>query len=148
MIVHGVSARCYAHSPTGALMAAVQIYSRLLLSMGSEWKTVMHQVASGPGKAELVAETEAEARTNPKALDAPPTPGSFPPIAGFQFVSYDGHTAVIDLVVSKSGAYAVAPLTVSWRNGDWELDIEPSGTLTGPAQNISSLVGYVAWSGT
>ena len=41
-------------------------------------------------------------------------------------------------------AGAVAALTVSWVDGDWKLDVTPSGGLTGPAQAISSTVGYIA----
>ena len=49
-------------------------------------------------------------------------------IAGFQVVSYDGGTAVIDLVErSETGRMGVAPFTVQWVDGDWQLDLQPSG---------------------
>ncbi len=88
------------------------------------------------GRDELVTDIEAEAE--PTRGPGGPSPGTFLQIAGFSFISYDDDTAVIDLVVTKSGAYAVAPLAVSWDDGDWKLDVEPAGSLTGPAQAISS----------
>jgi hypothetical protein len=147
MVVYGNFAHCFAHSPLGALIGAVQIYSRFGTAVGQEWKSIVHgQMVPSAGRDELVTDIEAEARANPAVLGAP-SPGTFLQIAGFSFISYDDDTAVIDLVVTKSGAYAVAPLTVSWDDGDWKLDVEPAGSLTGPAQAISSTVGYIAWSG-
>jgi hypothetical protein len=148
MAVHGDVAYCFAHSPLGALIGAVQIYSRMELAIGPEWEPIVYgQLVPSPGRNQLVAAIEAGAKADPAGYNAPPAPGSFSEIAGFSFVSYSPGTAVIDLVVTKSGAYAVAPLTVSWVNGDWKLDVTPTGGLTGPAQPISSTVGYVAWSG-
>ena len=149
MVVYGDFARCFARSPLGALISAVQIYSRMELAMTStEWQSIVYgQMVPSVGRDQLATMTEAAEKANPAAFAAPTPPGAFAQIAGFSFVSYDGDTAVIDLVVTKTGAYAVAPLTVSWVDGDWELDVTPSGGLTGPAQAISSTVGYIAWSG-
>ena len=41
----------------------------------------------------------------------------------------------------------VAPFTVQWLNGDWRLVLQPSGADSGPAQPVSSTVGYIAWGG-
>jgi hypothetical protein len=132
----------------GALIAAVQIDLRFHTAETAEWKTVVYgQMVPSPGRDKLAAEVEALVKSDPAQAAAPPAPGSIAQIAGFSFISYTPQTAVIDLVVTDSGRYAVGPITVSWAGGDWELDVQPAGTVTGPAQPISSTVGYVAWSG-
>ncbi len=48
-IVQGNVARCYAHTPTGALLAAVQIQYRLGIS--SNWRQIADtQIMPGPGR--------------------------------------------------------------------------------------------------
>ena len=148
LVVQGNTARCFAHSPLGALIAAVQIDLRFHTAETAEWKTVVYgQMVPSPGRDKLAAEVEALVKSDPAQAAAPPAPGSIAQIAGFSFISYTPQTAVIDLVVTDSGRYAVGPITVSWAGGDWKLDVQPAGTVTGPAQPISSTVGYVAWSG-
>lgn len=148
MVVEGNTARCFAHSPLGALIAAVQIDMRFQTAETAEWKAIVYgQMVPSPGRDKLVAQVEALVKSDPAEAAAPPAPGSIAQIAGFSFISYTAQTAVIDLVVTNSGRYAVGPVTVSWLEGDWKLDVQPAGTVTGPAQPISSTVGYVAWSG-
>lgn len=148
LVVKGNTARCFAHSPLGALIAAVQIDMRFHTAETAEWRTVVYeQMVPSRGREKLAAEVEALVKSDPAQAAAPPAPGSIAQVAGFSFISYTPQTAVIDLVVTDSGRYAVGPVTVSWVGGDWKLDVQPAGTVTGPAQPISSTVGYVAWSG-
>ncbi|MGC8628424.1 MAG: hypothetical protein ACP5VR_12910, partial [Acidimicrobiales bacterium] len=91
---------------------------------------------------------ESAMKAYPALAAAPPTAAETPQIAGFSFVSYSPQTAVIDIVVRyQSGAMGVAPFTVEWLDGDWELSPTPGGEVSGPAQQVSSTVGYIAWSG-
>ena len=149
MVVQGDLARCYAHSPLGALIAAAQINSRYELAMTTkEWQSIVYsQMVPSSGRNKLVAETAAAQKADPAAFGAPTPPGLFPQIAGFLFISYSSQEAVIDIVVTKSDQYGVASEALSWAGADWKLDVQPDGATTGPVSVVSSTVGYVAWSG-
>ena len=141
--VHGDIAACFAHSPLGALLAAAQLPYRVLYS--PQWLAVLDGMTVPNAGQQFVVREMRAARQTPYT----PTPeDQIDQIAGFQVVSYDGDTAVIDLVErSENGAMGVAPFTVQWVNGDWRLVLQPSGSDSGPAQSVSSTVGYVAWGG-
>jgi len=149
MVVQGDLARCYAHSPLGALIAAVQIYARWQLVMSNqEWRSIAYgQMVPSAGRQIVIADMKAEAKADPAGLAAPTPPGDFAQIAAFQFLSYTRDSTVIDIVVTKGGQYVVGPINLAWSDGDWKIAVLPAGTITGPAQVISSTAGYVAWSG-
>ena len=149
MVVQGDLARCYAHSPLGALIAAVQIYARWQLVMSNqEWRSIAYgQMVPSAGRQIVIADMKAEAKADPAGLAAPTPPGDFAQIAAFQFLSYTPDSTVIDIVVTKAGQYVVGPITLAWSDGDWKIAVLPAGTITGPAQVISSTAGYIAWSG-
>jgi hypothetical protein len=136
-------ARCYAHNPIGALLAAAQIPYRLTIS--SDWRLMLNQqVMPGPGRAAFIR-IETESATNP----GPPTPaGGYAQIAAFLFVTYTPQMAVIDLVSrGEEGGMAVGTYTVEWSDGDWKIALQPSGPVTPPTQDVTSTVGYVMWGG-
>ena len=132
----------FALSPTGALLAAVQISFRLAVEPNFI-AVLQADVANTPGKTQfpvLVA-----GATNP----ANPAPGTYLQLAGFQFISYTPSTAVIQLLASRSdGTYQVSTLTVSWDGADWQLVLQPTGAMTPNQQVVSTPVGFVTWSGS
>ncbi len=72
MVVYGNFAHCFAHSPLGALIGAVQILSRFGTAVGQEWKSIVHgQMVPSAGRDELVTDIEAEARANPRSWGRP-----------------------------------------------------------------------------
>jgi hypothetical protein len=101
------------------------------------------------GRQALIRQVRASIATQGTGFLYAPTPeNQIQQVAAFQFVSYDGDTAVIDLVErGENGAMGVAPFTVQWVNSDWRLVLQPSGAVSGPAQSVSSTVGYIAWGG-
>jgi len=65
MVVYGDFARCFARSPLGALISAVQIYSRMELAMTStEWRSILYgQMVPSVGRDDLATMTEAAEKT-------------------------------------------------------------------------------------
>ncbi|WP_282794599.1 hypothetical protein [Streptomyces sp. CC224B] len=140
-VTDGDVARCYARTPTGALLAAAQIAVRALLAQ--DWRTVMEEQTYGDTRDSYIEQrTKLEKKTSPP----PPEPGELGQYAGFRFVTYDSRTAVIELVTrfSDTGALQVSTATVQWRDGDWRYQY--STTYTQP-KSLDSLAGYVPWGG-
>lgn len=141
LVQHGERRSCYAHTPVGAMIAALQISARLTYS--SQWRVILdQQVVDGPGKTAL-------ARERASTGASPPLPaGEVAQVAGFRFITYSADTAVISLLLRLApSTYAESTLTVKWQDGDWRLELQPDGSpdIAGPQR--SSLEGYVAWGG-
>ncbi|MGI8682382.1 MAG: hypothetical protein ACR2JO_09725 [Mycobacteriales bacterium] len=132
----------YAHTPTGALLAAAQISSRYLISPGQDWRQVEErQVVPGPGRDVYV-----QKRAKVDSTSVPP--GTYGQFAGFRFVTYSPDVAVVQFVSRfSSGNLQVATDTVRWLDGDWKLQLQPDGSATPTVQSVSTLAGFVPWSG-
>ncbi|MGH3631145.1 MAG: hypothetical protein ACRDRL_27340 [Sciscionella sp.] len=140
--IDGAVARGYAHTPTGALIAAFQIGARELLSPGDSWRQVVQQqVVPGPGR-DRYTQVRSQVTT-----DGPPDP-RLTQIAGFRFVTYTPEIAVIQVVSkSNSGALQITTATVQWVDDDWKQVLQPDGSESPTVQAIPDLTGMVAWSG-
>ena len=133
----------FAHTPTGALVAMVQIDFRHLIEPNFVAVT-QADVANTPGRAKFFNLVEADGLTNP----ANPEPGTYLQLAGFQFVSYTTSTAVIQLLTARpDGSYQVSTLSVAWDGDDWQLVLQADGTDSPNQQIVSSPVGFVLWGG-
>lgn len=134
----------YAHTPTGALLAAVQVSTRSILTPGGGWRMVAEQqLVPGAGRDHFIS-AEASGGTAP----LPSVGGQPGQIAGFKFVHYASSAAVIQLVTRFSDAtLQVTTVTVEWANNDWKLAVQPDGGLSPNAQAIPNLSGFVPWSG-
>ncbi|HUC20076.1 MAG TPA: hypothetical protein VMR98_01110 [Candidatus Polarisedimenticolaceae bacterium] len=140
---------CFAHSPTGALFAAVNINAGLSLAARrnlpiAQQKIVLKRyAAAGPGYDAALARL---------AQDDPPSDSAgTTQVAGFKIVRYEGSSAVIDLAfrVDKlyTSGYVHATQTLRWEDGDWKLVLTQTGEPFDAAQQIPGLGGYVPWSG-
>lgn len=140
-IVDGDVARCYAHTPVGALLAATQLPIRYLLA--DNWQPVVdEQVMPGKGR-DAYVKMRSQSTDNSSSQ-----PGDFGQIAGFHFVTYTPSVAVVQLVNRFSdGTLQVTTETVDWSGGDWKLQLQPDGGTSPTAQQVSSLAGYSAWGG-
>ena len=140
MAVDGGVARCYAHDPLGALLAASQISARYLVA--PDWRRVLQlQVMPGKGRA-------AYAKLRAKYGGPGSQPSSVAQLAGFKFITYSPAIAVIDMAMSNGqGSLQAYPVTVVWSGGDWKLQLQPDGSDAPQALPISSLVGFATWSG-
>lgn len=132
----------YAHTPTGALLAANQIGIRYVLTPGAGWRQVLQQqVLPGAGR-DTFSKNRAKVTTTDMA------PGTFGQLAGFRFVTYSPDVAVIQLVSRFStGTLQLTTSTVRWANGDWRLQLQPDGGTSPTAQRVDSLSGFVPWGG-
>jgi len=127
--------RCFSHSPTGAVIAAVSINTWLF---STQWRTVLAtQVARNPGYTELQS-----------ALSSQPPDGSreTDTVAGFTVAAYTATAATVEVVErSPNGGTIGCPLSEQWVNGDWQLTPRPDGTLSAmPCPDVTTGT-YIPW---
>jgi hypothetical protein len=133
----------FAHTPTGALVALVQIDFRHLTEPNFVAVTTA-DVANTAGRAEFLRLVTAGHLANP----AHPAPGTYLQLAGFEFVSYTTSDAVIQLLTARTdGTYQVSTLSVAWDGTDWQLVLQPNGSDSPNQQIVASPVGFVLWGG-
>lgn len=129
---------CFAHSPEGALYAAVNLWA--LGSDPSKERAIAEQlVAKGPGR--------------DAAMAAPQSPGTSAAevkiqVAGFN-VTYTSQQAVVELAFrANTGAIASVRTTLVWQDGDWKgLVSDSDGKPLEEPQQISDLSRFIPWSG-
>lgn len=139
-VVDGPVYRGFERSQPGALLAAVQLGTRYLLTPGEGWREVLEQqVLPGAGR-------DAFAR-NRAGIDPQAPPGTYGQIAGFRIVTFTPDVAVVQLVsrFPTSGVLQVSATTVRWVDGDWRLQLQPDGGTSPTAQALPSLDGFVVW---
>lgn len=139
--VNGDLATGYAHTPTGALVAAAQLSVRY--SLANDWRRVLDRsVAPGPGR-DVWAATRAK-----YGAFADPAPGTFCQVAGYMYVDYTPDRAVIQMADRCPNSKLQSILTtVTWQDGDWKLVLQPDGGVGPDQPALSSLDGYVVWGG-
>lgn len=138
--VRGPVVAGYAHTPTGALIAAVQIGWRFGATPHGGWRAVTaEQVMPGPSRDAYVGQRGAAGDFGPA--------DSLAQTVAFRFDGYTPALAVVDLVTrDTSGNLQSAPSTVTWSGGDWRLVLPADVSVSG-ASVIPNLDGYVPWSG-
>ncbi|GAB2785819.1 hypothetical protein [Streptomyces daliensis] len=133
-------ARCYAHTPVGALLASSQISVRYLAA--DDWRKVATAQTVGAGRDAYIAERTKSER---KSATTEQGGGAHGQIAGFKFVTYNSSTAVIQTVWRfPDGRMQAATTTMLWQNGDWKLEYPADPAA--PTQ-VGSLAGYTEWGG-
>lgn len=139
--VNGDIARCYAHDPTGALIAASQISARYLIA--PQWqKVVNQQVVANAGRTAYVSERSKVSNQGGNQ------PGDYEQLAGFKYVTYSPSQAVIELLTTSStGAMQATTVSVEWVSGDWRLVLQPNGSDSPNALPVTSLAGFAGWAG-
>ncbi|CNE62193.1 Uncharacterised protein [Mycobacterium tuberculosis] len=131
-------AHCYAHTPRGALLAAVQISVRL--DRSTRWRKILEkQVVAGEGRT-AYARVRASGEVVPAEKAAQ--------LRGFRIVSYTPQTAVVGTVSLDPvrGGRMARTTTVRW-DGDWKLVPTPDGHSGSAPRAVDSLSGYVFWGG-
>jgi hypothetical protein len=107
--------RCYAHTPTGALLAAYTIPLRLVTA--DDYETVAReQTVPGVGQQTFLAEGP-----GPVTIDSPPVP------AGFRVDQYDPNRATVTVYLRYPDLEMSCSTRVEWVDGDWRLALEPNG---------------------
>jgi hypothetical protein len=130
----------FARTQQGALLAAVQLGTRYLLTPGEGWREVLdRQVLPGAGRDAFAV--------NRAGVDPQAPPGTYGQIAGFRVVTFTPDVAVVQLVsrFPTSGVLQVTTTTVRWVGGDWRLQLQPDGGTSPTAQVAPSLDDFVVW---
>lgn len=141
---------CFARSPTGALFATVNIFATLSSASERPFEdqlTVLRQyAATGRGRDRALRDARDDGTTAASGSSAGVQ------VAGFSIVRYEPTTAVVDVAfrVARGTATALvhAASTLRWQGDDWKIVLSDSGRPYDSLQQISSLDGYVPWSGT
>lgn len=127
---------CYADTPVGAVMAAVNIDYRSTLA-APDTTIIDKQVADGPYKKklrDLAAQYHA--------------PDSFPQLAGFRFVSYSKQYATIAIAIGNENGYATSQTQVTWQDGTWKMVATADDLKTSSSwQNVDDISGFVPLKG-
>jgi hypothetical protein len=133
----GAAWRCYAHSPTGAVLAAFGIPAALC---GPHWRPATAlEVLPGPGRRAFLAAGALQRFTPPAGTITRPV--------GFAVVSYRWAQATVETLVADGSEFAASFRTLAWSHGDWRLVMLPDGT-TGPGpQIITTASGFTLWGG-
>jgi hypothetical protein len=129
---------CFAHSPEGALYAAVNLWA--LGSDPSKERAIAEQlVAKGPGRDAAMAAPQSSTTS---------AAGVKIQVAGFN-VSYTSQQAVVELAFrANTGAIASVRTTLVWQDGDWKgLVSDSDGKPLEEPRQISDLSRFIPWSG-
>jgi hypothetical protein len=135
---------CFAHSPTGAVLAAMVLLGQVQNPEVSV-ATLKSRVLAGPGRDAAIAAARSE-------LQTPPTEAGDVQFSGFKVLYYprNATSTVIQVVANLNNkAYGALPITMQWSHGDWYAVLQDDGTFNGSVEPdiLSSLNGYVRFSG-
>lgn len=116
----GEVARCFAHTPTGAVFAAVQATWRY--QRATDWAAIaQNTLAPGPGREAYVQQRMTGTGPNAAPFSPAPNAGTPQPL-GFRVVSYAPERAEIDVVSGQDRGFGDhAVWTVVWSGNDWRL---------------------------
>ncbi|ADB35981.1 hypothetical protein Kfla_6993 [Kribbella flavida DSM 17836] len=132
---------CFAHSPTGAVLAAMVTLGQIRNPELTE-AVLRNRIAPGPGRTRALAAT----RTSP----TPRNTGQTSQFAGFKVVDYLPNRAIVSVAVRlDSQKVAGLPVTLLWTGGDWKLVLQADGSFNGEVAPdvLQSLEGYVRFGG-
>ncbi|MEU9136156.1 hypothetical protein AB0D33_09345 [Streptomyces sp. NPDC048404] len=129
---------CYAHTPTGATLAAHVIPSQM---SGSDWRTVTEQqVVPGRGR-----DMFAFQRGTVQSTDSRTSGTAVASYAGFSVSSYTDRTATVRLLLKSAQGYAATDISLRWSGGDWKVQPDDNGSLHSPVSAVQSTNGFVLW---
>jgi hypothetical protein len=136
---------CFAHSPTGAVLAAMVLLGQLQ-NPEVGLAALQSRVYPGPGRDAAIAEAKRAAGT-PRSTVA----GEIQ-FAGFKVIDYPPNAtrAIISIAADLNGrAYGAMPITMRWYKGDWYAELQTDGSISGSVEPdiLSGLGGYVRFSG-
>lgn len=142
--VKGSVASGYSHSPTGALIAAAQLYVRVGFARDADWRAAVEAgTIPGPGRDAWI---RVRAPLTGKLGNS--EPGRLAQTAGFAFTGYSPELAVIALAGGNpTVGYQSSTVTLVWRDGDWKLQQGPDGSTSTNLHRMTDLSGFIPWSG-
>ena len=146
----------FAHTPLGALLAAVNIGVRANAQWGPRiFTTVIRGQVTGPDAAALLAGCQAaydQAAQSDGVTGGQPLGTVDVTEQAFRWITYTPAAAILDLVSAGPGASgatvrASVQMEVVWDGGDWKVVAPPGGDWGNSAAELSSLAGYTVFPG-
>jgi len=154
--IRGGAAAGFAHSPLGALLAAVNIGVRANAQWGPRiFAAVIRGQITGPDAAALLAscQTAYDQASQAEGVTAGQPLGTADVAEeAFRWVAYTPAAAILDLVSAGPGSNgatvrASVQMEVIWDGGDWKVVAPPGGDWGNSAAGLSSLAGYTVFPG-
>jgi hypothetical protein len=133
---------CYAHSPTGVVLAAMVTLGQLRNPDLTE-AVLQRRTAPGPGRTKALA----AAKSTPTPRNDAAQTAQF---TGFKILDYLPNRAIISIAVRiDAEKVASLPVTMAWSGGDWKMVLQADGTINGDVAPdlLGSLDGYVSFGG-
>jgi hypothetical protein len=152
----GGMAAGFAHSPLGALLAAVNIGVRANAQWGPRiFTAVIRGQVTGPDAAALLAGCQAaydQAAQSGQVTGGQPLGTVDVTEQAFRWVAYTPAAAILDLVSAGPGSNgatvrASVQMEAVWDGGDWKVVAPPGGDWGNSAAGLSSLAGYTVFPG-
>jgi hypothetical protein len=146
----------FAHTPLGALLAAVNIGVRANAQWGPRiFTAVIRGQITGPDTAALLAGCQAaydHAAQSGQVAGGQPLGTVDVTEQAFRWVAYTPAAAILDLVSAGPGSNgatvrASVQMEVVWDGGDWKVVAPPGGDWGNSAAELSSLAGYTVFPG-
>jgi hypothetical protein len=141
----------FAHSPLGALLAAVNIGVRANAQWGPRiFTAVIRGQVTGPDAAALLTDCQTaygQASQSEGLTGGQPLGNVDVAEEAFRWIAYTPGAAILDLVSAGPGTQgttvrASTQLEVVWTGGDWKAVAPPGGDWGNSAAELSSLSGY------
>ncbi|MFI6347463.1 hypothetical protein [Streptomyces sp. NPDC050560] len=133
---------CFAHTPMGAVEAAVIIPSQ---ASGSGWRQVSReQLVAGSGRDQFEKDREYESDIDgPDDVDA----GSLGYYAGFAVLSYQDEAATVKLLIKSDvgGLTGTTTVHLRWDRGDWKVQPSGGGELFSAIDYTANTNGFIMW---
>mgnify|MGYP002522287604 CR=1 FL=1 len=134
--------RCYAHSPSGAVLAAANIAAMMT---DPTLMTNSDSVGKLFGRGSRYEEIREKLRS--ETLSSKTNSGVRSELYGFRILESNETTAIIDLGYQASADGRGLNLSIVYNlvrdNGDWKLQSEPTSPISSSA--LSSFVNYTPW---
>lgn len=132
---------CFAHSPTGALYASMNVAA--LGSSGApelEKKLADKLLVPGAGRDAALRETNAGGGSSGNSTTIQ--------VQGFLVKSYSPSEANLDLAFkTDTGALAHTTISMRWTDGDWKVKPADDGVTFSNVSQLRDLSGFILWSG-
>lgn len=129
----GALRTCFAHSPTGALYATINLYAESTATANPAVERRL--LADGPNKA---ATLRRDANDPPLDVTGPVQ------VAAYHYTSYSPQSAALTVVLrASSGKLVAVSTTTIWQHGEWRVVAPPGGQA--PTTEVQDLAAYTAW---
>lgn len=146
LAAHGDVARCFSHSPSGALLAAVHISARY--AFAPDWRAIAeYQIVADPARNSAVERRAKAEQANGGARQGLLDPQKVRQVEGYQIVSYADEAATVRILTAtpSGGPLMSSMYAMVWTDGDWKLQMQPSGSTSVSTQELPQAPEFTVW---